>query len=359
MGEFLKICFFSQSLMPGGSEKQAVLTSRLLSKYYEVHFIIFYPDKVDLKLLNQLHNSNVKIKILKGNPVNKLIKLYRFFLKEKFDIVFNYLLLPNVLGGLFTRLTKTKHSIGGIRSAKIENNKIFLNKIAHNYLNHLTIFNNEAGTKYCSSRGFKMTKIKLIRNSLDTIPEEIKRENKKITTILSVGRFEKVKAYDIALDSIKKLTLKNKTFKYIIVGWGELESYLRKKIENEKLTDYVTLIINPDNLTDYYLKSDIFLQTSVYEGFSNTILEALSYSLPVVATNVGDNSYMIKHEINGYLCAVNSTEEIVNYLELLLNDFNQRIIFGKESYRIIKKEFSSVSLEKKYLQFIQQIQGKN
>lgn len=49
-------------------------------------------------------------------------------------------------------------------------------------------------------------------------------------------------------------------------------------------------------------KADIYLSTSLFEGTSNSIMEAMNADLPIVATNVGDNGLLVKNEINGFLC---------------------------------------------------------
>ena len=81
-------------------------------------------------------------------------------------------------------------------------------------------------------------------------------------------------------------------------------------------------------------------------------MEAMTFSLPVVATNVGDNSYLIKEQANGFLCNVGDWETIAERLLLLCNSGNMCYEFGKQSFQIINNDFSLERMEEKYISLI-------
>ena len=118
-----KILIFTQSLNPGGSEKQSIILANILSSYHNVTLLIYYENKIDSQLMQTI-NSNVKLKILKGTHLNKMIAIYKLLRKNKINIIFSYLLLPNLLGGIIGRISKVEYPIGGIRIANITTNDL-------------------------------------------------------------------------------------------------------------------------------------------------------------------------------------------------------------------------------------------
>lgn len=346
------VLIFTQSLEKGGAEKQAVLLSNLLSETYNVILIVFYPSSLINKTEYTIE-SKVSLYFLHGNFFNKVIKLYKIIKETSPNILFNYLLLPNLLGGILSKIINGSISIGGIRSAVLDKKKIKLNRFAHNYLNKKTIFNNYLGYDLYSSLGFKKDRALVINNGINVNTEIIVRKKKLVPNILSVGRFEAVKDYYTALKAIKKLLNSGMKFKYNIIGWGSLQNQIMHWIsELEIPSENIELIINPSNIEYYYLNSDIFIQTSLFEGLSNTILEAMSYSLPIIATDVGDNSKLVKNEYNGFLVKVKDSDLIVKHLIEMLSNYDNRIRYGQNSYKIIKENYSVEAMKINYINLI-------
>ena len=136
------------------------------------------------------------------------------------------------------------------------------------------------------------------------------------------------------------------------MGYGLLEKAIRKSIKDRKLEKYIKLVIKPDNLEQLYKDSDVYVCTSLTEGLSNTILEAMGASLPVIATNVGDNSRLVVPEKNGFLFDCNDYKKQAEHILTLLNSKNKRIAFGLSSYNLLKNNYTLKIFRQKYFQFI-------
>ena len=94
------------------------------------------------------------------------------------------------------------------------------------------------------------------------------------------------------------------------------------------------------NLDDIYKNADIYLCTSIFEGLSNTILEAMSFCLPIVATNVGDNMYLVNKGKNGFLVEPKNLNQISNALLRFINNRDLLKSYGLNSYNKVKNEYS-------------------
>ena len=85
------------------------------------------------------------------------------------------------------------------------------------------------------------------------------------------------------------------------IGFGKLEQEIRRWVKEEGITDITNILINPDDISGYLSKADIYLSTSLFEGTSNSIMEGMNADLPIIATNVGDNAYLVEEGKNGHL----------------------------------------------------------
>ena len=349
------IIIFSQSLQSGGAEKQAVLLANLLSDTYNVTIIIFYGERTSQRITS-LIKTNINIVLLRGVFLKKIVRLFSIFRNQRPHILFNYLLFPSLIGGIINKLAGNDISIGGIRNALLESNKVMPNRFAANYLNNKTIFNNYTGYNRYINKGFSRKRLLVIPNGINVTTELMFRKNIDKPNILSVGRFEKAKDYYTALNAISGLFKKGEKFNYTIVGWGTQEKEIKDWIEKLNIPkESVTIIVNPKKLDKYYLKADIYLQTSLYEGLSNTVLEAMSFSLPLVVTNAGDNNKLVSNNINGYIVKPKQVAEIIKSLQILINDHEKRLKFGTRSYNNLINNYSITRLKENYQSIINQL----
>ena len=94
----------------------------------------------------------------------------------------------------------------------------------------------------------------------------------------------------------------------------------------------------------------IFVMPSLSETGGNVILESMSCGLPIISTSVGVASEVIKSGINGYLIDTNNSEEIIKYLELLINDEKVYMRLRVNARQAIVDNFSWEKCAKKYLE---------
>ena len=112
------------------------------------------------------------------------------------------------------------------------------------------------------------------------------------------------------------------------------------------------MLINPSNIPDILTDCDIYLSTSLFEGLSNSIMEAMVAGLPIIATDVGDNRYLVQDEFNGFLVPCKDVNKIVEKLEILSESKILRSDFGNRSRNKIKDNFSQEKLLENYLNLL-------
>lgn len=349
----MNIAILIPSLRQGGAEKQAVLLAATLSKNHNVAVYLLYGNNA-IAPQNQeiLDSSNVDVCLMGGNMLSKIFHLRQELKARKIDILFNYLTSCDVVGAVAARLAGVKRVYSGIRNTRLECHKMVADKFVHNCLASGSIYNCYSGAEYFESKGFRKGKNIVIPNGFLNISEPISREDREIKHIVTVGRFVPQKDYRTMLCTISKLKDIRQDFVLDIVGYGVEESNIRGWIEEFGIGKYVNIYIKPDNVQDIVRDADIYLSTSVFEGTSNSIMEALNWSLPVVATDVGDNKYLVNTEVNGLLHIVGDADGMAISLAKLLSDIELRNRYGNKGNDNLRKNFSMRAFEEKYMQLI-------
>lgn len=355
------IILFISTLSSGGAEKQSLYLLYLLKENHNITLVVF-SDLCNDKNLEFIKKENLNVVFLRGSIFKKSTEFYFFLKREKIEIIFSYLFLNNIIATLIGKIARVPYVIGGFRGSKGYGKfKMRIFKFIHNKVYHLTISNNYAGEEFLKKKSFVGSKLKVIHNGIKIrkkIDISYKKMNKQLI-ILSVGRFDVFKDYFTALkavDHLRKSPFQG-TLKYIIIGYGDEKS--KKELENWikqfSLEFIVEIVINPYNIIDFYKRADVYLSTSIYEGFSNSIMEAMMHQLPVVATEVGDNKYLIKNEITGYICEAKDYKSISNCLFQLSLSLKSRINMGERGYDYICENFELEVMKKKYITLIENL----
>ncbi len=346
------VALLVNSLQSGGTEKQSVFLFNVLKNKYKTIFIIFHGDLIDENMLKLIDSNNYQLVKLRGNGLYKVRILYNILKNNRVSILFTYLTKPNFLGGIIGKLAGVKEIFGGIRSTKFPIWKSILEKMIMRFFTSGTIFNSFlAEDKF--SKELKAKKSIVIPNCFPFVKKVTIRPQKQNITIISVGRFHESKDYVTAIRAVGLAVEKYSNLKYQIIGYGKLEPTIKEWINEFNLNDKIELLINPSNISELLDKADIYLSTSKYEGTSNSIMEAMNASLPIVATNVGDNNRLVHQGKSGYLHDTGDYKNISNSLLILINNYESRIKLGIESNIILKENYSYEKFENSYIELIE------
>jgi colanic acid/amylovoran biosynthesis glycosyltransferase len=142
------------------------------------------------------------------------------------------------------------------------------------------------------------------------------RERNAQLEIISVGRLHWVKGYELALMALALFKKNGNDFNYTIIGAGVESEKLVYLIHSLGLKDNMKLVSQKSavEIREIMERSNLFLQTSWAEGFSNSTLEAQALGLPVVVTPVSGMSTIVEHKSTGFVCEDFSQEQVLNGL---------------------------------------------
>jgi len=357
-----RIIILTNTLKSGGAEKQSILLAKALKDEYDILIIVYYGSEFDIKLKNLTEEYKLNVIWLEGSHIMKMISLFRIFRKNMNSAIFSYLATTNFMNAIIGSIAGVPIRIGGIRNAKLSKTKMHIQKLLHNKFLTCSVFNNYRGKEDLCSKGFDNKKAVVIHNCIEiSIPPKTPVKLKTNYNIITVGRFVEQKDYFTSINAFAHLLelikkQKKDTFiKYYIIGYGHQENEIRNYISMKNLNNNIKIVVNPPDISNYYAIADIYLSTSIFEGLSNSIMEALAYSLPVVATDVGDNNFLIKQGETGYLTKTRAIEEIASCLSSIILDDEKRITMGMNGYRHLKDHFSAKTFKQNYLDLIQRL----
>ncbi|UGB29477.1 glycosyltransferase family 4 protein [Metabacillus sp. B2-18] len=263
--------------------------------YFVLQFIKLF---IKLSFINQQYNVAHIHMSYKGS-----------FIRKKYIIqLLKYKNIPIIL-----------HMHGSQFKDFYNNNSDFKKKEIRDTLNKATIILalGELWKEYYQS--ISQTKVVSFENAV--FPKSTEYSNEKIY-ITTMGILSQRKGtYDLIEASLRIKGKVDPKYKFLIAGDGEVER-VKKKIEELNLEDMFEIpgwISDQVKINEIYRKSIIFVLPSYNEGMPMSILEAMSYGLPVVSTDVGSISSVVKGE-NGLLVKAGDIEAIANSIICLLND---------------------------------------
>jgi GalNAc-alpha-(1->4)-GalNAc-alpha-(1->3)-diNAcBac-PP-undecaprenol alpha-1,4-N-acetyl-D-galactosaminyltransferase len=155
-------------------------------------------------------------------------------------------------------------------------------------------------------------------------------------TLLSVGRLSYQKNYPALIAAFARLASARPDWRLRIVGEGEERSALEKLIDDTGLGDRMSMDGAVTDVASEYAAADLFCLPSRWEGFPNTLAEALAHGVPAVAfSGCAGTGDLVEHGKNGLLAVGNAdTSALTASLEALMDDAGERDRMGTNARSI-------------------------
>lgn len=177
---------------------------------------------------------------------------------------------------------------------------------------------------------------------------------KKIINLGMAARMVPDKHHELLIDVIienKKNFIKHNT-KILFAGKGLLKDSLVRKVKNNKINNVIIFSgsLKEKELIKWFKKLDIYIHLSKDETTSTSILQAMSMSLPIIASNVGGNTNLlktVKNEKNIFLVDNNKHDIFVKIISLIKNK-SKRLKMSKISRLTAERYFSCERMFKNY-----------
>lgn len=202
-----------------------------------------------------------------------------------------------------------------------------------------------------------VTKTYVIANAMHHIPHE----NSTLTNkqAIMVGRYNDAKGYDYLTEAWAIVHQKHPDWKLNIYGSGELHDKVERWIRDKRLENSMIMHEPTNQIMEKYLESSICVLSSIYEGFSLVIMEAMSCGVPCVSfdTPFGPRN-IIKDGEDGILVEYLNSQALANNICKLIEDENLRKKLGSKAKENIKR-FSQDEIMGRWIELFKSICNNN
>jgi glycosyltransferase involved in cell wall biosynthesis len=155
----------------------------------------------------------------------------------------------------------------------------------------------------------------------------------------NAGRLTKQKGQHYLIEIAKRLVAQKINFKILIAGTGEEEQELKRLIAESSLEEKVLMLGFLKDIEGFMKSIDVFVLTSLWEGFGYVIVEAMAAEKPVIAFDISSNPEIIANGETGFLIPPNDVDTFSNKIVHIANNKELRESLGKKGRTRVEEMF--------------------
>lgn len=271
--------------------------------------------------------------------------LRRFIREDKIDLVYSTLNEANALSRLISLFVpaRIKFIIREANTAEKKTQKFkWWDRMTNRKIDHVIAVSSEVRESLLRYDARLSPKITVLLNGV-SIPSEAHASSGSVLQLLSVGRCVEQKWQLGLLQALKQLVEKGVgPFQVHLIGDGVLKKELETYVDETGLESVVRFHghLPPPEVVPFFRSADIFILSSLWEGCPNVLLEAMSYGITSVATNVGGVPDLLTHGQTGLLVPPKDVRALAEALERLMKDAGLRERLGEAARNRAVEEFA-------------------
>jgi glycosyltransferase involved in cell wall biosynthesis len=364
----MKVLLMITQMEGGGAQKAAIqLSEGLGNRGHHAETCFFY-----IKRPTYIKHKNIYV-IVQEKPRTLLdysklfFRLIKKMRQANPDAVISFTHYANIIGQSTALLCRVKKRIASQRNPSDSYPKIA--SFADRFLGIFGFYTSNTMVSETVKNSFShypdnyLQHAKVIPNGISFTPSKLSQQQArirfalplKLTIVGTTGRLAKQKNQSILIRAIGQIP----DVHLALAGDGELKEELKQLAETHNLSGRVHFLgeIDPGDIPHFLRSADIFALPSLFEGMSNSLLEALAAGLPVIASDIPAQSEVIKPkdlEPCGILIPPHDAHAWQASIEMLCNDDRQR----KKYVHMAMKRSEEFTVEKMVDSFEKLLIGK-
>jgi sugar transferase (PEP-CTERM/EpsH1 system associated) len=275
----------------------------------------------------------------------------------------NWAAIEAVVAGWLTRscaVVHGEHGLEGDPDAKEPRRRIWFRRLAYELADRVLSVSCHLRDLHARRTGFRANRITVIHNGVDSrrfFPDPEARARMRAHLGIAedefcigcVGNLLPVKDHITLLKAAEVLSRQTARWRLIIAGEGPERAKLEEFIgQHPDWKQHVRLPGTSDGVPELLNAFDVYVLSSVAEGISNSLLEAMSCGLAVIATETGGNPEVVVDGESGVLFPVADFERLASELDALRTNVGRRQQLGRQAIRRVRDEFSIEAMVRKY-----------
>lgn len=329
------ICFVNHDLsVVGGDKTITVNLANELCKYYKVILVsicnrrgsLAYKLDDRITYINLEEDNDARLREKMMHTFGKLRRIYREYKVKVAFLEGNYTGFIGCVAQPFTRTKLVFCDHGSFASQIHQKDIVMIRSLASKLCYKTIVLTKKSMEDYRAAFGLKEKKIDYIYN---WIPKQLLEPQRHYDTeskvILSVGRIDEEKGYDLMVEVAKRVLPDNPDWKWHVYGTGDLDEEIRRLICEAGLEKQVLLKGLQTDLEEAFSHASILVLPSYREGLPIVLLEAIAYEIPAVSFDIitGPRE-ILRDKENGYLIPPYDVDKMAETIGQLIKQPEER-----------------------------------
>ncbi len=292
-------------------------------------------------------------------------KMYRIFLKEKYDIVHSHTAKAGFITAIAAKMAGIKHvyhTSHGLPFYERQPEKLYrrykkLEILASRFRGHLFTQNKRDYDSCVKIMAGDPSKVSIEGNGVDVDSVNLSsvinqnavsgfyHDNNGVK-IAMLCRYEPVKRIEDFLAVMLELKKRNYVFSAIITGKGPLENELNERVTNLGLGDCVSVTGYCEYPHSLLGLADIVMLCSEKEGIPRVLMEAMALGKPVVATDVLGTQELVLNGVTGFLAPLGDIDKLSESIAMLIDNSALRAKMGMAGKDRVIADFNDIKIAK-------------
>ncbi len=332
---------------------------------------------------NRIRREDVEIVEIRKRPGFDLRALWRLYktikrLKPKILHTRNLAALDALLPGIIAGVRYRIHGEHGwdVNDLGGKNRRLqWLRKLHSPLITRYVTVSRHLCEYLANNVGIESERVYTICNGVDVDRFRPKPDRQKTRKVLhsilaedamvfgTIGRMQAVKGHIDLVEAFARLVNKNDKYRQharlVIVGEGPARDAVSEAIARAGIAELCWLPGHRDDVPEIMASLDVYVQPSLAEGISNTILEAMACGLPVIATRVGGNSELVLQDTVGSLVPSSDRGALASVLEEYATDTGKILRQGAAARERAVEMFSFATMADDYARLYRETIGES
>ncbi|MFA6012452.1 MAG: glycosyltransferase [Desulfobacteraceae bacterium] len=342
MKQNLTIVHLIVGLERGGTEMMLLKTLPILNRTNQKHLVINLSSPGPIGPL--LSNSGVQVINLDIIHPEKfipgLLRLLKFLRSLKPNVLTTYFIYSDLIGRIVGPMAGIRVIYCFQRGALLSAEPLrILDYFTKSLVSEYWFVSQSLADRVSDKLHLKPSDIQVIPNGVEQSYFKIRKIfDTKTIIITNIGSFKKKKGQELLIGVLPSLINKYPQLRVVFVGAGPLLPAFKDKITHQHLQDHVKFTGQVNDVKPYLSHTDIFVLTSLEEGMSNALLEAMASSCAVIAHNSSENREVMGQA--GILVDITNVSQLEKVLDELLINSERRLQLGKLAQDRVNSHFT-------------------
>ncbi|HLC16952.1 MAG TPA: glycosyltransferase [Thermodesulfovibrionia bacterium] len=358
--EKTRIGYVIDSLYLGGAQRVLVDVVAGLSKLGYDQKVYSLNDVIHPTIFQQFMYSQTPVVVIGKSQLLSafgLLRLFQEFRKWRPHVVQTLLPYGDIIGRTVAHFAKVPVIVSATHSRNLDKPqwKLFLDRMTIRWVNRVVLVSEQLRSTVTSREGVREEQIVVIPNGINrefiTKPvENCKAARERIraefgvsldtNVIVTVGRLSPEKGHLDLFQAFVQVLAKLPDTALMVVGDGPLYCQLNARVLRMGLSKKVFFLSQRTDVGSVLCASDVFAQSSLFEGMPIAVMEAMAASKPVVATEVDGTRELVQHNVTGWLVPPGRPDQLADYLIRALDNPDESYRVGKAASELIAKHYT-------------------